>query len=743
MKYVKWNFKLYLHLFYVMLILLMLVGTSRAMVNCTDAGSDGILDNIIIVGNASSCTTDYLDDDVELNYATANATAGMTVLLNDTFYNISNTVWINNSYVTFRGSSLDTILQSTSKEIDMLSTNTDATDITIHTLSANTSFTDGNFSTSRYGISVISHNSTLYNYKSAPNNCYPEEITAGGYNVANGQRSNISVHDVVLNGEMQWMRSNGTFGRNYFYNATWHLREGCESGTKTGTLQIQVVAGNISIYNTTVPEWGTYALRVHGGSTPSWNYYYDNNFSSIGIDSGQNDIYWNNTVRRKLWIIDQGIINNITIKNNIIRNSTYVGGVGSCIYIGHTTTYSSFQVNITNNVLYSCARDGIKLNDADAEINFSNNIIYDYADGYSGINQTVAGNNNATYNMIYKSSGTISNISGISCPTCINQTDPLFNDISIFDFHLKSAYGRWNGSAWVTDAVTSPAIDAGDPTSNYSNEPEPNGNIINMGAYGNTIYASKSTTTDVPPSIPGIPINIASSCGKTYCNTTWQAAEGNVTTDSFNVSFNNGTWNNGSANLFWNNTGMSNGSSINISVWAWNNTGSGNLSTGSITLNTTLTLYSMSGIVTDTHGNVVTSVLVTSSEGSNTTNASGYYIISDLLNGTYTLSISKTGYITGSLDVTILGANAANQNIVLSEVASSEWCEQSISFATTLMAMITFIALSILAISIIGFKNGSFDMNIIIAMAGVGIILGIVGILGLTVLLPLTEMIGC
>ena len=39
----------------------------------------------------------------------------------------------------------------------------------------------------------------------------------------------------------------------------------------------------------------------------------------------------------------------------------------------------------------------------------------------------------------------------------------------------------------------SPAIDAGNPSDDYSNEPSPNGNIINMGIYGNTIYASKSS----------------------------------------------------------------------------------------------------------------------------------------------------------------------------------------------------------------------------------------------------------
>jgi len=70
-------------------------------------------------------------------------------------------------------------------------------------------------------------------------------------------------------------------------------------------------------------------------------------------------------------------------------------------------------------------------------------------------------------------------------------SDPLFSSTS--DFHLKSQYGRWNGSAWVNDATTSPCIDAGDPTDSYANEPSPNGSRINIGAYGNTAEASKSS----------------------------------------------------------------------------------------------------------------------------------------------------------------------------------------------------------------------------------------------------------
>ncbi len=57
--------------------------------------------------------------------------------------------------------------------------------------------------------------------------------------------------------------------------------------------------------------------------------------------------------------------------------------------------------------------------------------------------------------------------------------DPLFTDPANGDFHL------------ICNATEcSPAVDAGDPNSDYTNEPNPNGCQVNMGAYGNTAEAA-------------------------------------------------------------------------------------------------------------------------------------------------------------------------------------------------------------------------------------------------------------
>jgi hypothetical protein len=77
-------------------------------------------------------------------------------------------------------------------------------------------------------------------------------------------------------------------------------------------------------------------------------------------------------------------------------------------------------------------------------------------------------------------------------------TDPLFADPTQHDYHLQSTVGRWDPDAnsgaggWMVDANHSPAIDAGDPVSAYTNEPSPNGSRVNLGVYGNTAEASKS-----------------------------------------------------------------------------------------------------------------------------------------------------------------------------------------------------------------------------------------------------------
>ena len=99
----------------------------------------------------------------------------------------------------------------------------------------------------------------------------------------------------------------------------------------------------------------------------------------------------------------------------------------------------------------------------------------------------------ATY--LFQQSGTIQKGDGLQW------TDPRFAS-DYDDVHLKSTAGRWDPTAlggagdWVIDAESSACIDKG--TGTYGNEPAPNGDIRNLGAYGNTWQASKSASTPAP-----------------------------------------------------------------------------------------------------------------------------------------------------------------------------------------------------------------------------------------------------
>ncbi|NQT91153.1 MAG: hypothetical protein HQ559_00215 [Lentisphaerae bacterium] len=68
-------------------------------------------------------------------------------------------------------------------------------------------------------------------------------------------------------------------------------------------------------------------------------------------------------------------------------------------------------------------------------------------------------------------------------------TDPY----QVYDYHLQSDGGRWTPFGFVNDTNRSPCIDGGDDSMDVGDEIPPNGDTINMGAYGGTLYASKSS----------------------------------------------------------------------------------------------------------------------------------------------------------------------------------------------------------------------------------------------------------
>ena len=200
---------------------------------------------------------------------------------------------------------------------------------------------------------------------------------------------------------------------------------------------------------------------------------------------------------------------NCTILENIVRNNHDYGicycEAEGCTFmrnIVYNNGGNGFELRdrfeksrtgmVVNNVFWNNGGDGIYNPYGEQKIVVKNNIIgMNKGYGINGPFETIAYNNiwNNSMGSYNRATPGIGNI----------HEDPLFADPGGGDFHLKSEYGRWDPELgkWVYDSVTSPCIDAGDPGDDYSNEPEPNGGRINMGAYGNTPEASRSPGLEV------------------------------------------------------------------------------------------------------------------------------------------------------------------------------------------------------------------------------------------------------
>ena len=168
----------------------------------------------------------------------------------------------------------------------------------------------------------------------------------------------------------------------------------------------------------------------------------------------------------------------INIRNNVIYD----------VIRGINPSFNESEV--ANNTIYNCTNQGIFIAYGGNPI-IKNNIITNCLSGGAGIRIDSPATATLQYNNVWNNTNNYAGDNGESGEGDIS-IDPLFVDPAERDFHLKSEEGRCNGSTWLKDNVTSPVIDKGDPSSDYTKELSPNGNRINLGAYGNTTYASKT-----------------------------------------------------------------------------------------------------------------------------------------------------------------------------------------------------------------------------------------------------------
>src|SRR5581483_3448601 len=257
---------------------------------------------------------------------------------------------------------------------------------------------------------------------------------------------------------------------------------------------IQLSGGQLDISSVTVSgNWDGMVLTGQPGSTVQWNTAI-NNIYGIYLAAGSGTLVAHNQIvstvgdgnTRAGIVIDTSTGNNIKFNDIYLTNPTN-NGYRYGIYLlntssGATVTNNNLAVDALGNG--SGYRVGLYFGDTPSRTGFYSNYNNIYGANYIG---WYPGANWST--LLDWIANTGLDVGSLSA-------NPLWANVNALDFHLQSTAGRWNPStqAWVTDASDSPALDAADPTEDFSQEPSNNGNRANIGSYGNTPEASKSQT---------------------------------------------------------------------------------------------------------------------------------------------------------------------------------------------------------------------------------------------------------
>lgn len=185
----------------------------------------------------------------------------------------------------------------------------------------------------------------------------------------------------------------------------------------------------------------------------------------------------------------RGVSSSGNIRASITNNEVFGNGGHGIEVLAHEDDFISLDG--LNNVLWGNA--GAGLSSQGMKGKFQNNIVVNNATGVSA--SRIDGTPEVTYNDVW---GNGTNWAELAAPyeTAVGNfsADPLFANPAAGDFHLRSQAGRYDDATgtWVLDPVTSPCIDAGDPTATWTTEPQPSGERIDIGSYGGTALASKS-----------------------------------------------------------------------------------------------------------------------------------------------------------------------------------------------------------------------------------------------------------
>lgn len=321
---------------------------------------------------------------------------------------------------------------------------------------------------------------------------------------------NINVHDMYLtNNHGDGLKTDSCSNIKFYNNKVYLLgHDGLYANT----------CSNVEAYNNKITCRTNSGLRIYNTNHVD---FHSNIITSEGSGGSGIEIQkygipamdyievYNNTIYETalpgIWIFGSASYPTSSANVYIHHNQIYDTGTKSSNKIIGGILSDGFNAIIENNVIDGAYGAGIVQNNVYSPapagsgyvITERNNII-------TNTRKSVAGGNGygiynlltGTHSFILQNSCFYNNTGGDFIGVQASPSDiaanPQYADRSKHDYHLKSKAGRWNGKAWVNDSISSPCINAGYPLSDYSNEPEPNGNRINIGPDGNTRYASKS-----------------------------------------------------------------------------------------------------------------------------------------------------------------------------------------------------------------------------------------------------------
>ncbi len=278
--------------------------------------------------------------------------------------------------------------------------------------------------------------------------------------------------------------------------------------------------------------WGINSAYYYSGTGPvEENRVYNNAASGIRVNYGtavRSNVVYSNSIGIEGINAYYGNYSGL-ISNNLVYANT-----------SHGIRIDGAGARMVNNTVYQQAGNAVMVEGGSTNVGLRNNILW----VETGYDLYVASNSqvgfSSDYNLFYTTNpGKVASWQGIARSSLNAWQNTVFLDQNSLyqppsfvnfagmdnvlgynfnlgidagtddDFHLQSDYGSFHGGSlaprlnngglpvessgnWDIDPVRSPAIDRGNASDSYVNEPTNNGGFINIGAFGNTPQASKS-----------------------------------------------------------------------------------------------------------------------------------------------------------------------------------------------------------------------------------------------------------